>query len=255
MSGKSTIETTSARVADSLRRSIADDLAALRVDAGLTRAEVARAARLHPSSVGRIEAGRVEPDLETLCRIATVLGHEPSVKLFPAGPPLRDRFQAPILEAFLSIVDKAWRRSVEVAVIGTVNGVVDCVLGHPVRPLRIAVEVQSEIRRAEAVLRRAADKAAGLERLPLGTTLRATGMSGGEVSRLLVLRSTVASRATVRDLAETFGAAYPARTADAVAALRDPTVPWPGPAIIWVHLRGRRATVMERAPRGVLLGR
>jgi transcriptional regulator with XRE-family HTH domain len=255
MSGKPAIEMSAAQAAGRIRRQVADDLAALRVDAGLSQAAVGRAARLHPSSVGRIEAGHVEPDLDTLCRLATVLGCEVSVKLFPAGVPLRDRFQAPILETFLALPHATWRRSVEVPVAGTVAGVIDCVLVHPRWPLLLAVEVHSEIRRAEAVLRRASDKAEALRRSPLGARVAPRAAAGIETSRVLVLRSTVANRAVVRDLAQTFAAAYPARTADALAALRDPATPWPGPAIIWVHLHGSRATVMDRPPRTVLLGR
>lgn len=256
MSGRPAIEVSAAHRAGRVRRSLADDLAALRQDAGLSRAAVARAAKLHPSSVGRIEAGLVEPDLETLCRLATVLGSEVSIKLFAAGAPLRDRLQAPMLEALLATAHPAWRRSIEVPVVGTVAGVIDCVLGHPVQPLLVATEVQSEIRRAEAAIRRSADKAEALRRAP-GESAVAMYHAGDrvDVSRLLLLRSTVATRANVRDLERTFAAAYPARMVDALASLRDPAIRWPGPTIIWVHLHGRHATVMDRPPRGVAVGR
>lgn len=256
MSGKPDIEVAAARRADDLRRSIGREFATIREDAGLTRAAVARAAGVRPSTVGRMEVGLIEADFATMARVASVLGSEVSIRLFPAGAPIRDRFQAPMLEALQALMHRDWARSIEVPVVGSVRGVVDCVLGHPVEPLVLAIEVQSELRRPEATLRRSADKAAALPRSEAGHALAAArDVPQVDVSRLLILRSTVANRAVVRDLARTFAAAYPARAGDAVAALRDPRVGWPGPAIIWVHLHGRHATVMERPPRGVTVGR
>ena len=256
MSGKPDIEVAAARRADDLRRAIGRELATIREDAGLSRAAVARAAGVRPSTVGRMETGLIEADLATMARVASVLGSEVSIRFFPAGAPIRDRFQAPMLEALLALTHPAWERSIEVPVVGSVRGVVDCVLGHPVEPLVVAVEVQSELRRAEATLRRSADKAEALPRSPAGHALALVrGVPQVDVSRLLVLRSTAANRAVVRDLARTFTAAFPARAGDALAALRDEHTGWPGPAIIWVHLHGRHANVMEWPPRGVTVGR
>ena len=256
MSGKPDIEMEAARRADDLRRAIGRELTTIREDAGLSRAAVARAAGVRPSTVGRMEAGLIEADFATMARVASVLGSEVSVRLFPAGAPIRDRFQAPMLEALLAVAHRDWERSIEVPVVGSVRGVVDCVLGHPVEPLLLAIEVQSQLRRAEATLRRSSDKAEALPRGQAGQGLAAArGVSQVDVSRLLVLRSTAANRAVVRDLARTFAAAYPARARDGLAALRDPRVGWPGPAIIWIHLHGRSANVMEWPPRGVIVGR
>lgn len=256
MSGKPDIEVAAARRADDLRRALGRELATIREDAGLSRAAVARAAGVRPSTVGRMEVGLIEADLATMTRVASVLGSEVSIRLFPAGAPIRDRFQAPMLEALLAVTDPAWERSIEVPVVGSVRGVVDCVLGHPVESLVLGIEVQSELRRAEATLRRSTDKAAGLPRSQIGQAFAVErGVSQVDVSRLLVLRSTAANRAVVRDLAKTFAAAYPALAEDALAALRDPRVGWPGAAILWVNLHGRQANVMERPPRGVIVGR
>ena len=232
-------------------------MASLREDAGLARAAVARAAHVAPATVGRIEDAAVDPGLETLVRVAAVLGCEVSLRLYPAGRPLRDRFQAPMLEALLQASDPAWERRLEVPVVGTVRGVIDLVLLHPSRRLLIAVEVHSEVRRVEEVLRRSADKAAALRSRPpaLAGADPDAEIIDASVSRLLLLRSTRATRATVQDLALTFAAAYPARTADAVTALRDAGVPWPGSAIVWVDLHGRRVHVMGGPPRNVTVGR
>ena len=77
---------------------------------------------------------------------------------------------------------------------------------------------------------------------------------GRSVSRLLVLRNTQATRDVVRAAAATFAAAYPARTADAVASLRDGT-PWPGAAIAWMRLDRGGASLLDGPPRGVSVGR
>lgn len=244
------------RRAVELRRTVGLDFATVREDAGLTRAQVAREAGISPSSVGRVESGLIEPDFETMARMASALGCDVSIRLFPAGAPIRDRFQAPMLEALLAVTHQRWQRFVEVPVVGTVRGVIDCALGHPVLPLLVATEVQSQLRRPEATLRRCSDTAEALGRSRLGIAMAAALDVGAvDVSRLLVLRSTTANRAVVRELERTFAAAYPARAADALAALRDPLVRWPGPAIVWVNLHGRRAGVMDGPPRFVAVGR
>lgn len=256
MSGRRSFEVESEHRAGEVRRSLGRDFAGYRHDASLSRAAIARAAGVSPSTVGRVEEATIEPDIETMARIASALGCDVSIRLFPTGPPLRDRFQAPMLEAFLAFVHPAWRRNVEVPVVGAVRGVVDCALGHPARPLLVAAEIQSEIRRAEETIRRSSDKSDALGRSSLGAAAAASfHVDAAETSRLLVLRSTVGTRAAVRDLHGAFAAAYPARTADALAALRDPFVAWPGPAIVWVNLHGRRATIMDAPPRLVALGR
>jgi transcriptional regulator with XRE-family HTH domain len=178
------------------------------VDAGVTRAEVARAAGLSASTIGRLEAGRAEPDFETLVRTASALGQEISIKLFPSGRPIHDRYQAPMLEAFLGIVDPRWRRVVEVPVVGVTRGAIDCVLGHPTRPLFVAGELQSQVGRVDAILRHANDKAETLRHSPF--VRGAPGARNGsevEVSQLLVLRSASAVRVAVRDFERTFAAA------------------------------------------------
>jgi hypothetical protein len=75
------------------------------------------------------------------------------------------------------------------------------------------------------------------------------------VSRLLVLRSTRANRDLVNAFESTFRAAYPASAADAVRAVRDAAVPWPGPALIWAETAAGGARIFDRPPRSVSVGR
>ena len=109
----------------------------------------------------------------------------------------------------------------------------------------IACEVHSELRRLELVLRRLGEKAEGL----------AGQLDGGtSVSRLLLVRSTMATRSIARAYEATLAAAFPARGDEAVAALRGEVV-WPGPAIVWARLEGGGAQILDGPPRGVAIGR
>jgi hypothetical protein len=76
------------------------------------------------------------------------------------------------------------------------------------------------------------------------------------ISRVLLLRSTGATRAIARDFAETLRAAYPADPAAIHAALLDPRRRWPGNGILWVNVDGANASILSGSPRGlVALGR
>jgi DNA-binding XRE family transcriptional regulator len=46
----------------------------LRVEAGLTQAELARRTGIHRPNIARVEAGRHTPSLETLARLASAIG-------------------------------------------------------------------------------------------------------------------------------------------------------------------------------------
>jgi transcriptional regulator with XRE-family HTH domain len=215
-----------------------------RVEAGLERRAVARAAGIDESYLWRIEAGVAHASLEVLVAIAASLGSELGVRLFPAaGPRLLDRFQAPIVETVISRLHPVWTASPELAV-PQARGVIDLVLGRRDGATVIACECHSELRRLELVLRRANEKAAALAQLRVGA----------EVSRLLLLRSTAATRAIAGLFDGTLSAAYPARTSDAVEALVGGAA-WPGPAIVWARLEKGRAELLDTPPRGVRIGR
>ena len=49
-------------------------LRALRLEAGLTQAELARRTGIHRPNIARVEAGRHTPSLETLARLAQAIG-------------------------------------------------------------------------------------------------------------------------------------------------------------------------------------
>jgi hypothetical protein len=148
-----------------------------------------------------------------------------------------------MIEALIDRLHPRWRPEPEIVISRPVRGVIDLGLTDRSSPTLVAAEAQSELRRLEQQIRWSMEKAEGLA---------ATGMV---VSRLLILRSTVATREVARTFASTLAAAYPARTADAVRALTTPSAPWPGAGIVWVRLEGGRATLLDLPPRGVALGR
>jgi transcriptional regulator with XRE-family HTH domain len=219
------------------------------MDAGVTRAELARCAGINRAYLARIESGVGNPSLETLVALSSCLGSEVGVRMFPvAGPRLHDRFQAPMIEALIRLVGAHWRGEPEVPV-PAARGVIDLVLRRPSDGSVVVCECHSELRRLEMVIRRAMEKTHAMKGLADGPADGPTN-----VSTLLLLRSTEATRAVARAYEATLAAAFPAKTRDAIAALAG-NVAWPGAAIVWATVEGFRATIQERPPRGVRVGR
>ena len=231
-----------------LVRAVATDLRRVRLDRGLSQRAVAEAAGIDPSLLSRIECGSREPSLQTLAALATALGTEPSVRLYPTvGPRIFDRTQAPILEALLRSAHPRWRTALEVAVSRPYRGVIDAVLHDPDLADVVAAEIQGELRRAEHQIRWSGMKA---DSLPSARAWPWGIRGEPHVRRLLVLRSSEATRGVVRALPELFRAAYPAPEADAYRALTEGTA-WPGDAILWADVDAGRTSILQQAPCGV----
>lgn len=226
-----------------MRRAIGLQVRTLREDASVSRADVSRAAGIDRAHYSRIETGDTGASLEVLLAVGAVLGADLSVRYFPgSGPRIRDRFQAPIVEALLRVLHESWVAQPEVPIVRPVRGVIDIVLRRDGEV--VACEVQSELRRLEQVIRWSAEKAAALG-LP----------DRPSASRLLVIRSTTQTREVARRFEATLRAAYFAKAVDALAALSTPMQAWPGPAILWARLERGHAEILERPPRGVGVGR
>ncbi|HEV8544909.1 MAG TPA: helix-turn-helix transcriptional regulator [Candidatus Limnocylindrales bacterium] len=240
------------RRADDSRRAIGAEIRRLREDAGLTKAIVARVAGIDPTHLRLIEDGRRDAGGSVLARVAAALGAEASTRLFPAsGPPIRDRFQARMIEAFINDLPPRWTRSVEIAVHRPVRGVIDAVIGDRVLRRAVAVEAQSELRRLEQQIRWATAKAEALPSSDLWPFLSPDPADPPAISQILLLRSTTATREIARTFRSTLAAAYPAEPDELQRALADPSIPWPGSGIIWIRLDGVRATILAGRPRGV----
>ncbi len=224
----------SARMAARLRRSLAEDIERLRADAGLSVAALAKAAGVDPGYLYRILAGTERPSQETYARLAVALGADLSCRLYPdTGPLVRDRHQARMLEALLGVLHPRWRTHTEVAVRRPSRGWIDAVLHDPHEAVVVAVEIQSELRRLEQLVRWSAEKAASLPSWVGWASL------GDEPRRssLLIVRRTRTTRAVASSFAGQLRAAYPAHPDDALAALTAPA-PWPGAALMWSIVDG-----------------
>jgi transcriptional regulator with XRE-family HTH domain len=233
-------------------RALGAEIRRFREDAGLPKAAIARIAGIHPTHLRLIEEGQRDASASVLGRIAAALGSDYSRRLFPSsGPPIRDRFQARMVEAFLRELPPGWTRSVEVAVHRPVRGVIDAVLGHPAGRDVVAVECQSELRRLEQQIRWALAKSEALPSSAVWPFFAPDLAEPPAISSILLLRSTRATRELARTFRETLAVAYPAGPADLLRALADANVPWPGSGIIWVRLDGTRATILPGWPRGV----
>lgn len=231
--------------ARALRRRIASDIRQARDDAGLSLRRVAVAAGVSHATLSALERDTHDPTIEVLARVGSALGMDLSVRLYPGtGPLIRDHFQAAMIEALLRALEGGWRATPEVWVTRPVQGVIDVVLEPPAvdEPL-VSVEAHSELRRLEQQLRWAGAKSGALEMA-----------RGRAVSQLLLLRDARRTRAIVAEHAATVRAAYPARPADALAALSG-SRRWPGATILWADFDRGQARIRRTPPRGITVGR
>jgi DNA-binding XRE family transcriptional regulator len=233
-----------------LERGVGADLERLRLEAAASKAAVALAAGIDRSFYGEVERGDAHPSLETLIAVATALGGEVSVRVYSgSGPGLVDRHQARMVEALLGRLDPIWTPHLEVPVWRPVRGVIDGVFERRNPAGLVIAEFMSTITRLERQLRWSAEKAASIG----SSNLVAEGPVP-HTSRLLVLRSTFATRQIASQFEATLRTAYPARSRDAVRSLTEGG-PWPGDAIVWVRIEGDVVELLDGAPRGVPVGR
>ena len=223
-------------------RALGEGIQRYREDGGITKAALARTAGVDAAFLGRIEEGREYPSLETYLRLAVVLGADLSIRLYPnTGPAIRDRLSAPMLEALLGMLDGRWGPATEVAVRTPSRGWIDAVLHDRRARTIVATELQSELRRLEQQIRWHAEKAASL---PSWGGWQRLG-EAPEISRLLIVRRTRATRSVAQEFAQQLQVAYPAHPDDALAALTTPTTPWPGAAMLWADVSGSRARLLS----------
>jgi transcriptional regulator with XRE-family HTH domain len=93
---------------------IGRELRAARTSRGLSQATVAAAAGLSQAQVSRIERGLYPGvTIDAQARLAAVLGLDISVRLYPAGQPIRDKAHIALLERFRRAVGPAWKWTAE----------------------------------------------------------------------------------------------------------------------------------------------
>jgi transcriptional regulator with XRE-family HTH domain len=235
------------------RLRIGEEIRRLRLEAGLSLTSLAAVVGVHRSHVARIEAGTAHASVVVLTSIGVALGADLGLRLFPGtGPRLMDRFQAAMIEGLLGALHPRWTARLEVAITRPARGVIDVGLLDALTPVAIAAEAQSELRRLEQQVRWSSEKAGGFEEL---LRRESGGRPVRSVSRLLVLRSTTATRDVARTFRRTLSSAYPARCRDVHAALTTSGAPWPGAGIVWMAIDGSGVRLHPLPPRGVDLGR
>lgn len=222
------------RTANQLRLRLIEDVERLRSDAGVSMAELARAAGVPPPYLSRILAGKAHPTLETYARLGTALGADLSARYYPnTGPAIRDRHQARICEALLATVAPRWHPYLEVAVRRPSRGFIDVAFHEPRERVIVATEIESELRRLEQQIRWSRDNA---EALPSWMGWPHLG-DAPDVSQLLIVRSTRTTREVGREFERVLRVAYPAHPDDALASLTG-TSQWPGAALVWARFDG-----------------
>ena len=230
------------RVAERLHRTLGEEARRLREDAGIPRTTLASAAGVDEGFLRRIEDGRARPSLETYARLANAVGADLTAHLYPnTGPAIRDRHQARIAEFLLAQLHPRCQSYSEVAVRQPARGWIDLVLHEPREASVIAVEIQSNLPRLEPLLRWSEQKAMSLPSWEGFAHLGAVMTT----SRLLVVRSTRATRTVGREFARQIESAYPAHPQDALGSLTG-THQWPGAAWLWVDLRPGAARFLTR---------
>lgn len=249
---RTSLRTANGRRTREVNRAVVVDIDRLRRDAGMSVRRLARAASIDAGYLSQLFAGTRSPSTAVLVALTSVLGADLSIRVYPTtGPTVRDAIQARIGEELLRIAAPTWQRSIEVPVVRPARGFIDIVFDEPAQSVVVATEIQSRIDRLEQQIRWAQDKALSLPSANLWRFIDQERL----ISRMLVLRSTTATREIARRFEATLAAAYPAATSDVFTALTVPGSRWPGAGILWADVRGDEVRVLERPPRGVALGR
>ncbi len=229
------IERAARRASVRARAGIREDVERLRLDAGWSIAQLARASGVDPGYLYRILNGDERPSIETYARLIAALGADLALRAYAGtGPAVRDRHQAPMLELLLAERHPRWTPYTEVLVRRPARGSIDAVLHEPRERVAVAAELQGELRRLEQLVRWQTMKA---ESLPSWGRWSGLAADAPTISRLLLVRRTRATRQVASEFARQLRVAYPAHPDDAVAAITG-TAAWPGPALVWASLDG-----------------
>ena len=195
----------------------------------MSRLELAKAAGIDDSYLKRIEDGVAQPSVETCVRIGLALGADVVHRLYPTtGPTIRDRHQAAIAEALLGVTHSRWQPFAEIAVRRPSRGWIDLGLHAAAEGVFVAIEIQSDLRRLEQLVRWSEAKADSLPSWGGFVHLGASTL----VSRLLVVRDTRANRAVAAEFRRMLSVAFPANPHDAIDGLMT-AARWPGASVLW----------------------
>lgn len=210
---------------------VGDELAELRLRAGVTQAGIGRALGIDRTVISRLERGDPQVGLPIRFRVAAVLGADLRLSAYArSGPQIRDTAQARIVEAVLARIDRHWQRTVEAAVPGSDRRSVDLRLDGP--PGIILCEVESRVGSLEAIIRELHAKRDAVR------TATSAG-SGQPIRAVLILPRTRHHLELVRHHPETIQAAFPMPSGAVAGALADVNLAWSGDGILWAGIAAK----------------
>jgi transcriptional regulator with XRE-family HTH domain len=154
--------------ADTVVRRVGREARDLRLRAGLSQAELARALACSRQWIGDFELGRLRVvDLRRAARVFTFLGHKVAVTTYPTGEPLRDAGQLRLLARLNARLAPDWRRFTEAVMpaAGDLRAWDELLRG----PVTIGVEAETRPGDLQATLRSIAGKRrdSGVDRVVL----------------------------------------------------------------------------------------
>jgi transcriptional regulator with XRE-family HTH domain len=182
-----------------------DECRQSRLRAGISQGQLAAALGCSRQLITAIEAGRLEDiGIVQLSRYGAAVGLDVTVRLYPAGPPLRDIGQVRLLDRFRALIGDSWTWMTEVPV------------GQDPRDLRAidAILVRSPARVGIEAVTRLVDSQGQVR--PILLKQEVTGLA----CMILLLADTRLNRAAVEAAGATLRAAFPLRARDVLAALR-----------------------------------
>jgi transcriptional regulator with XRE-family HTH domain len=211
-----------------LARRFGEELRIARLAVGLSQTMLARRAGVSQAAVSLAEHGSATCSLDVRCRLAAACGHELGWRIFPVdGISLRDSGQLRLAEAIAAAKHASWqiRMEVPVSVSATDRRAADIVLYRPeevahIEIERLAFDGQAQIRAAQ------------LKREALRASVKRP------VRLIIALPDTTTNRRRLAPYAESFGQAFPVRSAAVWAAIRR-GFPIGGDAIMFVRQRRR----------------
>lgn len=231
-SGSKRVERIGLEQAQRIGERFGSEVRIARVSAGLSQRELARRAGLTQAFVSQIERGRVIPAVESMVRLATVLGLVLSLRLFPGeGLKLRDSGQLTVALAIRKEVHASCRvRLEEPIAYGNDRRAADMVLETPIE--LVMLEIERGIVDFQAQYR-----AAQLKRAALSERL------GRPVRLVIAVLDTRRNRELLRPHQEMIKTALPLSSRQIWAAVRSGE-PIGGDGLLWVRVK--RGTAAAR---------
>lgn len=192
------------RKGDRLRGELTTEWRELRLGAGVSQAEVARSVGISRTAYARLERGQApEIGLVRAAIISAALGGDLSVKVYPAGSPIRDAAHVALLTTFDTRVGGGWR-VVHEAPVGQAGDqrAWDRRLDGPVS---IGVEAEVGLRDLQALERR----------------MQRKKQDSGVTRMLLVVRGTRRNRDILRGMLPALRGTFPLGSREVLQALAD----------------------------------